>query len=87
MPAEIFEEAGYRTIGIYRNGWVSGYFGFKQGFDVYVKPSTRPIPPSIRREHPTLTGNPTRRYSQWSSHPQQPHNNVTLHKCLSVTAW
>jgi len=55
MPAEIFEEAGYRTIGIYRNGWVSGYFGFKQGFEVYVKPSTRPIPPSIRRENPTLT--------------------------------
>lgn len=55
MPAEIFEEAGFRTIGIYRNGWVSGYFGFEQGFDVYAKPSTRPIPPSIRRENPTLT--------------------------------
>jgi arylsulfatase A-like enzyme len=59
MPAEIFEEAGYRTIGIYRNGWVSGYFGFEQGFDVYAKPSKRPIPPSIRRENPTLTSQGT----------------------------
>jgi arylsulfatase A-like enzyme len=59
MPAEIFEEAGFRTIGIYRNGWVSGYFGFDQGFDVYAKPSTRPISPSIRRENPTLTSQGT----------------------------
>jgi len=59
MPAEIFEEAGFRTIGIYRNGWVSGYFGFKQGFEVYAKPSTRPIPASIRRENPTLTSQGT----------------------------
>jgi len=59
MPAEIFEEAGFRTVGIYRNGWVSGYFGFEQGFDVYAKPSTRPIAPSIRRENPTLSSQGT----------------------------
>ena len=55
MPAEILRDAGYRTIGIYRNGWVSGYFGFEQGFDVYVRPNARPLPPSLRRENPTVS--------------------------------
>ena len=55
MPAEVLRDAGYRTIGIYRNGWVSGYFGFQQGFDVYVRPNARPLPPSLRRENPTVS--------------------------------
>lgn len=55
MPAEIFQEAGFQTVGVYRNGWVSGYFGFDQGFDVYAKPSPRPVPASVRRMNPTLT--------------------------------
>ncbi|MCH8889547.1 MAG: sulfatase [Myxococcales bacterium] len=38
MPAEIFKEAGYRTVGIWRNGWVAPNFGFGQGFDVYYTP-------------------------------------------------
>jgi len=38
MPAEIFEAAGYRTVGIWRNGWVAPNFGFGQGFDVYYTP-------------------------------------------------
>jgi arylsulfatase A-like enzyme len=38
MPAEIFKDAGYKTAGIYRNGWVSANFGFQQGFDVYYRP-------------------------------------------------
>lgn len=38
MPAEIFKEAGYRTVGIWRNGWVAPNFGFAQGFDVYYTP-------------------------------------------------
>jgi arylsulfatase A-like enzyme len=38
MPAEIFQAAGYRTIGIWRNGWVAANFGFDQGFDIYHKP-------------------------------------------------
>lgn len=38
MPAEVFSEAGYRTIGLYRNGWVAPVFGFDQGFDIYKKP-------------------------------------------------
>jgi len=37
-PAEIFQSAGYRTIGIWRNGWVAANFGFNQGFDIYHKP-------------------------------------------------
>jgi len=38
MPAEIFQAAGYRTVGIWRNGWVAPNFGFAQGFDVYYTP-------------------------------------------------
>ena len=38
MPAEIFKTAGYRTVGIWRNGWVAPNFGFGQGFDVYYTP-------------------------------------------------
>ncbi|MFB3117663.1 MAG: sulfatase [Myxococcota bacterium] len=38
MPAEICKEAGYRTVGIWRNGWVAPSFGFGQGFDVYYTP-------------------------------------------------
>ena len=39
LPAEIFRDAGYRTVGIWRNGWVEPNFGFAQGFDVYVRPT------------------------------------------------
>jgi arylsulfatase A-like enzyme len=39
MPAEIFKEEGYHTVGIYRNGWVAPTFGFAQGFDQYLTPS------------------------------------------------
>jgi hypothetical protein len=38
MPAEIFKEAGFFTVAMYRNGWVHGYFGFDQGFDRYYRP-------------------------------------------------
>ena len=52
LPAEIFKKAGYRTAGIWRNGWVANNFGFGQGFDLYIKPRqvrpdhqvTRPSP-------------------------------------------
>jgi arylsulfatase A-like enzyme len=40
MPAELFREAGYRTAGLYRNGWVGHEFGFQQGFEKYIRPST-----------------------------------------------
>jgi arylsulfatase A-like enzyme len=38
LPAEIFRDAGYRTSGIWRNGWVAPNFGFDQGFQVYNRP-------------------------------------------------
>jgi arylsulfatase A-like enzyme len=54
LPAEILKEAGYQTVAIYRNGWVSPNFGFDQGFDVYTRPAPNRPSPSIRRENPTL---------------------------------
>jgi arylsulfatase A-like enzyme len=38
LPAELFKQAGYRTAGIWRNGWVAPNFGFGQGFDFYLNP-------------------------------------------------
>jgi len=42
------------VIALYRNGWVAPYFGFDQGFEVYDRPVSRPLPPSVRRENPTI---------------------------------
>lgn len=53
LPAEIFKEAGYRTAGIWRNGWVANNFGFDQGFDLYYRPSkNRPVK-NVRRHNPS----------------------------------
>jgi len=41
MPAEIFREAGFRTAGIWRNGWIDPNFGFSQGFEVYISPRSQ----------------------------------------------
>jgi len=38
LPAERFKQAGYRTAGIWRNGWVAPNFGFGQGFEFYLNP-------------------------------------------------
>ncbi len=54
MPAEILKDAGFQTIAIYRNGWVSPNFGFAQGFDVYTRPAPNRLPASVRRENPTI---------------------------------
>jgi len=54
LPAEILRKAGFRTAGIWRNGWVDPSFGFAQGFEVYEKPSARPIPAGVRAENPNL---------------------------------
>jgi arylsulfatase A-like enzyme len=59
LPAEILREAGFRTAALYRNGWVAPYFGFAQGFEVYDRPVSRPPPPSVRRENPTVVGGGT----------------------------
>ncbi|MBW1844501.1 MAG: sulfatase [Deltaproteobacteria bacterium] len=41
MPAEVFQEAGFRTAGIWRNGWIDSNFGFSQGFEVYLSPRSQ----------------------------------------------
>jgi arylsulfatase A-like enzyme len=48
-PAELFQEAGYTTAGVYRNGWVGANFGFSQGFDLYLEPSPRSDPKGFKR--------------------------------------
>jgi len=55
LPAEILRDAGFQTVGIYRNGWVASTFGFDQGFDVYQRPSSSGIPPDVKRQNPTLS--------------------------------
>jgi arylsulfatase A-like enzyme len=55
MPAEVLKEAGFKTYGLWRNGWVSPTFGFEQGFDVYQRPLATPFPPNVRRANPTLS--------------------------------
>lgn len=55
MPAEIMQEAGMTTGGVWRNGWVAPNFGFSQGFDLYVRPNPMPAANAIRKnpsQHP-----------------------------------
>ena len=49
LPAEILREAGFRTSGLYRNGWVAPNFGFAQGFEIYHSPRPGPVAASVRR--------------------------------------
>jgi arylsulfatase A-like enzyme len=43
-PAEILRRAGFQTDGVVRNDWVHETFGFRQGFDTYLRPKkNRPI--------------------------------------------
>ena len=53
MPAEVFQEAGYRTGGVWRNGWVANNFGFSQGFDLYIRPIQSKSRDDIRRFAPS----------------------------------
>jgi arylsulfatase A-like enzyme len=55
MPAELLREAGFQTVGLWRNGWVSPTFGFDQGFEVYQRPVASVLPPNLRRDNPTLS--------------------------------
>lgn len=55
MAAERFRDAGFRTIGIYRNGWVAPTFGFDQGFDVYTHSPRRRINNKARARNPTIS--------------------------------
>ena len=49
MPAEILREAGFQTVGLYRNGWVAPTFGFDQGFEVYQRPAPSKIAAAAQR--------------------------------------
>jgi len=53
MPAEIFREAGFRTAGVWRNGWVAPNFGFAQGFEVYHRPKPGAEQARIQRRSPS----------------------------------
>jgi arylsulfatase A-like enzyme len=52
VPAERFREAGYRTAGIWRNGWVAPNFGFGQGFETYLRPVPSREPERFQRRSP-----------------------------------
>ena len=52
MPAEILAEAGFKTVGLYRNGWVNPSFGFDQGFEKYYRPLPGYQDPQIKRMRP-----------------------------------
>lgn len=43
LASEILKRAGFHTVGLWRNGWVSPNFGFDQGFDIYLKPPPTPM--------------------------------------------
>jgi arylsulfatase A-like enzyme len=53
LPAERFREAGYRTAGIWRNGWVAPNFGFDQGFEFYVNPQPGRERARLQRGNPS----------------------------------
>jgi arylsulfatase A-like enzyme len=55
MPAERFRDAGFRTIGIFRNGWIAPTFGFNQGFDVYTQSPRRRVNQQVRAQNPTIS--------------------------------
>jgi arylsulfatase A-like enzyme len=55
LPAEVLAKAGFRTVGLYRNGWVAPTFGFGQGFDVYKRPPRMPRPASAKVANPTIS--------------------------------
>jgi arylsulfatase A-like enzyme len=55
MPAEILAKEGFRTAGIWRNGWVAPNFGFEQGFDNYQRPAQKPTAAKMRRESPHVS--------------------------------
>ncbi|NNL68245.1 MAG: sulfatase [Myxococcales bacterium] len=56
LPSEFLQRAGFRTVGIWRNGWVAPNFGFEQGFDVYVKPAPLGRNPELNPSASRLAG-------------------------------
>jgi arylsulfatase A-like enzyme len=58
LPAERFREAGFRTAGIWRNGWVAPNFGFDQGFEFYVNPRPGRERARLQRGNPSTAAVP-----------------------------
>lgn len=56
LPAEILSDEGFMTVGLYRNGWVHGYFGFDQGFDKYFRPLASRTSRAVLRTRPNELG-------------------------------
>ncbi len=52
-PAEILDDADFRTVGIWRNGWIAPNFGFDQGYDIYFKPRISQAAVRIERGNPS----------------------------------
>jgi arylsulfatase A-like enzyme len=44
---EVFQRQGFRTAGFTEGGYVSGRFGFRRGFDVFVSRDARPMDPDL----------------------------------------
>lgn len=55
LPAERLAAAGFRTAGVWRNGWVAPNFGFGQGFEVYERPRTAAVPREVLRDKPHMS--------------------------------
>jgi arylsulfatase A-like enzyme len=55
LPAEILRDTGFRTAGIWRNGWVAPNFGFDQGFETYLRPTATALPERFERRSPAVT--------------------------------
>jgi arylsulfatase A-like enzyme len=53
LPAEVLREAGFRTAGVWRNGWVAPNFGFEQGFEFYFNPKPGRARVQLQRQHPS----------------------------------
>ena len=55
MPAEVFRDAGFRTAGVWRNGWIAPNFGFSQGFEIYLSPRMQHRGRMNRIDNPNIT--------------------------------
>ena len=55
LPAEVFAANGFRTVGLYRNGWVAPTFGFGQGFENYSRPVALPRRKDVVEANPTVS--------------------------------
>jgi arylsulfatase A-like enzyme len=53
LPAEMLRQAGLRTGGIWRNGWIANNFGFGQGFELNVRPTPSRTPEKFERRNPS----------------------------------